>query len=393
MSKRFNFAKVNIMKVVIIMPSYNEATNIGPMIKVLFDEEFPKIKGAEMHLLVVDDNSPDGTGNIVKKEMQKYPNLHLLQGEKQGLGWAYVRGMKYAMKELGADAVVEMDADFQHDPKYVKDVVKAFLDGADYVIGSRYVKGGSIPKGWPWYRKAMSYFGNLFAKVMLWKPGLHDFTTGFRLTRVKGVLEKVDLDHLMEMKRFAHKLDLFYRTTKLTKKIVEVPIDFKERTKDSSKFVFKEMIASYKTVVLIRLKESQRLIKFGLVGFVGFVVNYVFIRVFRQINLSETFAWLFATELAIISNFAWNNLWTFSEKKIAGVKNIVAKFVTFNVTSAGALVIQSIFGPLGVKLVGEQYTVLVLAFVVALMVLPYNYLMYNLVIWKTWKNPFKKKTS
>lgn len=375
------------------MPAYNEATNIGLMIKALFEEEFPKIKDVEMHLLVVDDNSPDGTGDIVKKEMQKYPNLHILQGEKQGLGWAYVRGMKYSMKELKADAVIEMDADFQHDPKYVKDLVKAFVDGADYVIGSRYVKGGSIPKGWGLHRKAMSFFGNMFAKVMLWKPGLHDFTTGFRLTRVEGVLENVDLDSLMEIKRFAHKLDLFFRTTKLAKKIVEVPIDFKERTKDSSKFVFKEMVASYKVVVLIRLRESKRLIRFGIVGFAGFVVNFVFIRLFRQMGLSETLAWLFSTELAILNNFTWNNLWTFKEKQISGTKNIFSKFLTFNATSAGALVIQSIFGPLGVKMVGVQYDALVLAFVVVFMVLPYNYLMYNLVIWKTWKNPFKKKNS
>jgi putative flippase GtrA len=96
--------------------------------------------------------------------------------------------------------------------------------------------------------------------------------------------------------------------------------------------------------------------------------------------------------MAIISNFTWNNLWTFSEKKISGFKNVLIKFITFNLTSAGALLIQSVMGPLGTKWLGQEYTLLVLAVVVVGLVLPYNYLMYNLVIWKTWKNPFAKKS-
>ncbi|MFH1792367.1 MAG: glycosyltransferase [Patescibacteria group bacterium] len=378
-------------KIVVIMPSYNEATNISLMIEELVGVEFPKITKAKMLLLVVDDKSPDGTGDIVKDYMKKYRDVYLLVGDKKGLGIAYVRGMRYAMKMLGADAVIEMDADFQHDPKYVKRLVDAYLNGADYVIGSRYIKGGSIPKSWAWYRKAMSYFGNLFARVMLFKFNLHDMTTGFRLTRVKGVLEKINLESIRELHRFAHKIDLFYQTTKLTKNVVEVPIHFKQRTKDNSKFSFKEMVASYTLVIKIRLEESKRLIRFGIVGGTGFIINYAFIRIFRHLSFSETFSWLFATELAIINNFIFNNLWTFSEKKINGIKDTLVKFIQFNATSAGALVIQSILGPLGVRMFGEKYTVFVLGFVVAFVVLPYNYLMYNLVIWKTWKLPFGKK--
>jgi dolichol-phosphate mannosyltransferase len=173
--------------------------------------------------------------------------------------------------------------------------------------------------------------------------------------------------------------------------VVEVPIHFKERSHDTSKFSFKEMVASYKIVVLLRIQDSQRLIKFAIVGFTGFVVNYVFIWVLRNAHASEFVAWLVATEMAIISNFTFNNIWTFKEKKISGLKDLVSKFLQFNLTSGGALVIQSIFGPLGTSLVGEKYTVFVLAAVVGFLVLPYNYLMYNLVIWKTWKNPFAKK--
>lgn len=374
-------------KIVIVMPSYNEVENIRRMIPELFEKEFPQISGAEMHLLVVDDNSPDGTGQIVEEGMKKYPNLHLLKGEKQGLGWAYIRGFRYAMDKLGADAVMEMDADFQHPPSFVKGMVKAYLDGADYVIGSRYIPGGSVPSQWPITRKAMSYFGNLFIRIVLLKPKLHDVTTGFRLTKVKGVLDHIDLEHLMEPTRFSHKVDLFYQSVKNAKKTVEVPLEFALRTKEKSKFNPKEMISSFKVAIILGIKDKLKFIKFGTVGFLGFLVNFLFLRVFRGMGLPEVLAWLFSTEIAIVNNYTLNNIWTFRETKIAGLKKTIVKFFQFNVTSAGALAIQSIFGPLGVKLIGQRYDYLVLAFVVVFMVLPYNYFMYNVVIWKTWKIP------
>jgi dolichol-phosphate mannosyltransferase len=374
-------------KVVIVMPSYNEAKNITLMIKALFEEEFPKIKGAEMHLLVVDDNSPDGTGEIVKENEKKYPNLHLLTGEKQGLGWAYVRGMKYAMEKLNADAILEMDADFQHPPRFVKPMVEAYLNGAGYVIGSRYIPGGSVPKEWAFSRKAVSFFGNLFIRIVLLKPKLHDLTTGFRLAKVKGVLDKIDLDNLMELKRFAYKVDLLYQSVKNAEKTVEVPLQFAPRTQEKSKFNPKEMIATFKVAIILGIKDKIRFIKFGIVGFTGFTINFLFLRLFRSLGLSETLSWLFSTELAIINNFTWNNLWTFKEESIKGIKETIVKFLQFNITSGGALLIQSIFGPIGVGMVGQKYDVFVLAFVVIFMVVPFNYVMYNLFIWKTWKLP------
>lgn len=377
-------------KVVIVMPAWNESENIKEMIRVLVTEEFPKIN-ADMNLLVVDNHSEDGTDRIVQEASEKYKNVHLIQQEKSGLGWAYVTGMRYAMDKLGADAVLEMDADFQHPPRFVKPMVEAYLAGSDYVIGSRYIKGGSVPKEWAASRKAVSYFGNLFIRLVLLKPSIHDLTTGFRLARVKGVLDKIDLEHLMELNRFAYKVDLLYQCIKNSKKTVEVPLEFAPRTKEKSKFNPKEMIATFKVAIILGIKDKQRFIKFGTVGFTGFVVNFLFLRFFRGLGLIEVLAWLFSTELAIINNYVFNNIWTFKEAQIAGLKNTIVKFIQFNVTSAGALIIQSIFGPLGVNLVGTKYDYLVLAFVVVFLVLPYNYLMYNLVIWKTWKLPFSSK--
>jgi len=334
----------------------------------------------------VDGNSPDGTGKVVLEEAKKYKNLHLdPEKEKRGLGMAYVQGFKYAMDRLSADAVMEMDADFQHPPRFVKPMVDAYLDGAEYVIGSRYIKGGSVPKEWPIHRKAVSFFGNLFIRLVLLKPSLHDLTTGFRLTKVKGVLDKIDLENLMEPRRFAYKVDLLYQSIKNSRKTVEVPLEFAPRTEEASKFSMKEMVATFKVAIILGIKDKQRFIKFAVVGFTGFIVNFLFLRLFRGMGFTEMLSWLFSTEMAIISNYTLNNVWTFKESKIGGLLKTVKKFGQFNVTSAGALIIQSVMGPLGVRLIGERYDFIVLGVVVAFMVLPYNYFMYNVVIWRTWK--------
>jgi dolichol-phosphate mannosyltransferase len=215
-----------------------------------------------MHLFVADDNSPDGTGCIVREKMMQYPNLHLSSGRKQSLGRAYVRGFRYALEKLSPDALVEMDADFQHDPGYLPQMVAAFRDGADYVIGSRFIPGGSIPRGWAWYRKAISRLGNSFARYMLRIGDLHDFTTGYRLTRVDGVLDQIDLRHLRCLDRFAYKVDLLYKTAMKAAKIVEIPIRFAERRHENSKFQIAEIMATLQVIMLLRLKDSRLVQKF-----------------------------------------------------------------------------------------------------------------------------------
>ncbi len=364
------------------MPAYNEAENIGPMIEELFDKEFPQIKNADMHLLVVDDYSPDGTGDIVKKYQSKYPNLHLFQKQKEGLGWAYIRGMQYAMSQLQADAVMEMDADFQHPPRFVKDMVAAYLNGADYVIGSRYIKGGSIPKEWEFSRKAVSYFGNLFIRLVLLKPQIHDLTTGFRLTRVSGVLDQIDLEHLMEPTRFAHKVDLLYQSIKNSKKVVEVPLEFASRTKEKSKFNPKEMVSTFKVAIILGIKDKQKIIKFGMVGFAGYAVNASTLYLFTKLNWPGWAAWGLSTELAILNNFTWNNIWTFRDQQIRGLTGLLSKFFQFNLTSAGGLLVQVVVGIVTDRLLGFQYRQIVLPLTIAFLVMPYNYLMYTLVIWR-----------
>lgn len=378
----------------VVMPAWNEADNIGRMINELVDHEFPKIK-ADMHLLVVDNHSKDNTEEIVKNASKTRKNVHIIQqGDKSGLGWAYVAGMKYAMNSLQANAVMEMDADFQHPPRFVKPMVEAYLGGADYVIGSRYIKGGSIPNKWAFFRKFVSYFGNLFIRVVLVKPQIHDLTTGFRLTRVKGVLEKIDLDHLMEPSKFAHKVDLLYQAVKNSKKVVEVPLAFASRVRDVSKFNPKETIATFKVAIILGIKDKQRFIKFGTVGFIGYLVNAILLKVLTNLSAPGYVAWSVPVELSIISNFILNNVWTFGKEKITGVANVAKKFLAFNSTSLGALAIQTAAGIIGDRILGVGYRQILLPFIIVFLVLPYNYFIYNAVIWRTWEFPFlgKKKT-
>jgi dolichol-phosphate mannosyltransferase len=396
------------VKIIIVMPTYNEAENISRMIVELFEKEFPKIS-AEMHLLVVDDTSPDGTGKIVQEAMKKHKNLHLLEGKKQGLGWAYIRGFKYAMEKLNADAVMEMDADFQHPPRFVKPMVEAYQAGGDYVIGSRYIPGGSVPSQWALSRKLVSYFGNLFIRLVLLKPKIHDLTTGFRLMKVSGVLDKIDLDNLMEPERFAYKVDLIYQCIKNAKKVVEVPLEFAPRAKEQSKFNPKEMISTFKVAIILGIKDKQRFIKFGVVGFAGYIVNAVALEIFSAMAITRTLADLlislrgtlfdftsqpaawaaaFAAELAIINNFTFNNIWTFKEAKITKPLALVRKFLEFNLTSFGAIVIQFIVIGIMVSVLGDTRLIRQVGILVAMpLVLAFNYTMYNLVIWKTWKFP------
>lgn len=383
---------VLMKKVVIVMPAYNEADNIGPMIEELFGKIFPQITEVEMHLLVVDDFSPDKTGDIVKKYQKKYENLHLLQKQKEGLGWAYIKGFQHAVKKLGADAVMEMDADFQHPPRFVIPMVKAFVDGADYAIGSRYIPGGSIPKEWALPRRLVSYFGNLFIRIVLLKPKLHDLTTGFRLTKIKGVMEKIDLDNLREPTRFAYKVDLMYQSIKNAKKVVEVPLQFAARKKEKSKFNYKEMISTFKVAIILGVLDKQRFIKFGIVGGTGFVVNYIGLELLKRAGLSTYFATLLATEVAIISNFIFNNIWTFKDKIITKIGDVIPQFIKFNFASLFAVIVQPLIVTLATKVFSDTSSVRFGGLLSALIiVMIYNYTVYNLFIWKTWKLPWKKK--
>lgn len=204
------------------------------------------------------------------------------------------------------------------------------------------------------------------------------------------MLDKIDFDNLMAKERFAYKVDLLYQSVKNAKVVKEVPLEFKPRLKEKSKFNPKEMIVTFKVAIILGIRDKQRFIKFGTVGFIGYLVNAVSLKIMTTFGAPGVVAWSLPVELAIISNFTLNNVWTFKKEKISGFKRVAYKFFQFNLTSMGALIIQTVAGNVSDALFGIGFRQIALPFIIVFLVLPYNYFMYNTVIWKTWKLPWSK---
>lgn len=383
------------MKAVIIIPTYNEKENIEKLITVLHDEIFPQIKKYDMHILVVDDNSPDGTGDIVKGIMKKWKNVSLIQGEKQGLGAAYMRGMTYAVDEMKADVMFEFDADFSHDPKKIPEFLQKIDEGYDFVIGTRYSYGGSIPQDWGLHRKFMSVFGNLLVRFVMMRFYIHDWTGGYRAVR-KEVFQK-EKSKLEKVQGYTFQISFLHRAVQDGFKVAEVPFHFADRTKGKSKIPSKEtIIASLSYVFRERAIELSKspFLKYAITGFLGYVINAISLEYFADIvKLSPVWAAVIAAELAVIWNFIVNNAWAFSKYKIESIARLLLKFVQFNLVSAGSVIINSTIIFIATHTFGNTPLVRQIALVIAIgfFVIPYSYSMYNIFIWKRWHIPFLSK--
>lgn len=211
-------------KTLIIIPTYNEIENIKKLISAIRE----KVSGVS--ILVVDDNSPDGTGALVEKLKADDPGIHLLsRAGKLGLGTAYIAGFKYAL-EHDFEYIFEMDADFSHDPCYLPDFLDA-IKGADLVLGSRYVPGGGV-ENWPFYRKMISIGGSLYSRTLLSVP-YRDLTGGFKCFK-RSTLEAIALDDV-HSEGYSFQIEMTYRVHKKGLKIKEIPIVFKDRLEGKSK--------------------------------------------------------------------------------------------------------------------------------------------------------------
>ena len=210
--------------VLIIIPTYNEKENIGLII--------PEIKALlpDAHILVVDDNSPDGTSGFVKELGAKHSGIFVLdRPKKEGLGKAYVSGFGWALAR-SYEFIFEMDADFSHDPKYLPDFLSAIRDN-DLVIGSRYIRGVNVVN-WPMSRLLLSYFGNLFARIVTGVPVL-DCTAGFKCFR-RRVLETIRLDKI-DSSGYSFQVEVNYLVWRYKFRIAEIPIVFTDRKRGVSK--------------------------------------------------------------------------------------------------------------------------------------------------------------
>jgi dolichol-phosphate mannosyltransferase len=233
------------MKTLIIIPTYNELENLRPLLQEIFSY------AQETDVLIVDDNSPDGTGKLADEIHNENPQVHVLhRAGKLGLGTAYIAGFKYAVAH-DYDAAFEMDADFSHDPRYLPDFLKA-IEHADLVIGSRYIPGGGTPN-WSFLRRFISGGGNIFARFMLGIP-VQDCTAGFRCYR-RQVLESIDLDTI-QSQGYAFQVEMAYRVMRQGFKIVETPIVFMDRRIGKSKMSRKIVIEAFIYVLRARFGKK-----------------------------------------------------------------------------------------------------------------------------------------
>jgi len=211
-------------KTLVVIPTYNESENILKIVPEVLNQS------PEIDVLVVDDNSPDGTARLVKGEMEKNPRLHLIERTgKMGLGTAYVAGFKFAIAR-GYEFVFEMDADHSHDPREIPAFLKA-AENAELVLGSRYTNGVRV-LNWPIERLLLSYFANVYTRFMTGLP-LHDATGGFKCFR-RRVLEAIDLDRVRS-NGYAFQIEMSYKAWKKGFRIVETPIVFLDRRSGKSK--------------------------------------------------------------------------------------------------------------------------------------------------------------
>jgi dolichol-phosphate mannosyltransferase len=223
----------------VVLPTYNEAANLPVIVAELF-----ALPLTGLHILVADDNSPDGTGAIAEQLADSYGRdrmtiLH--RPGKQGLGRAYVDGMTDAIK-AGAEFVVQMDSDLSHSPQYLPQMLGTLLaTNADVVIGSRYVCGASLAREWSWQRKALSGFANMYVRVLL-RLGVRDVTAGFKLWR-SSALKAIDVASVRS-NGYSFQVEMNYRTVQHGLKIVELPIHFADRREGDSKMSLKVQLES-----------------------------------------------------------------------------------------------------------------------------------------------------
>lgn len=226
------------MKNTVIIPTYNERENVKALIEEILSLPI------SAHIIVVDDNSPDGTGEVAEELAERHQEVEVIHRPgKLGLGTAYITGFKRALA-LGADCIITMDADFSHHPRYLPQLLAA-SEGGSLVIGSRYIKGGGI-RCWSLWRRLMSWWGNTSAHLIL---GLQarDCTAGFRCYR-REALESIDLDRIFS-DGYSFLIEMLYRCQRMGYRIAEVPIVFEDRRHGASKISRREVFKALYTLM------------------------------------------------------------------------------------------------------------------------------------------------
>ena len=318
-----------------VLPTFNEEGNIEDVIKKIFETE-DRQSSYDFSILVVDDNSFDDTQSIVKRLMKSNNKIHLITGEKKGLGEAYKRGFKYAVNELNTDLIFQMDSDGQHDPALIPNFLQVVNEGKDVVIGSRFTEGGSTPD-FSFSRLLISRIGNLLVRYVGGITHVKDCTSGYRAINV-SYLKEVDFSYL-STKGYSFQSSLICDLAWRGAEISEIPIVFSSRESGDSKLSLRDQIEFLLNIPKLGFRNLKDFIKYSLVGFSGVIVNlglYTFLT--RIYDVSELIAPIISIETALISNFILNNFWTFERRSTQS--RIRVKFIKFHLVSGFAAVIN-----------------------------------------------------
>ncbi len=326
-------------KICFVLPTYNEEENIENIIQQILKEEKNQSKHT-FSILVVDDNSTDETQAIVQRYTSLNSKVHLVTGQKKGLGDAYKRGFNYALNDLQADLIFQMDSDGQHDTSLIPHFVSSIEEGRDVVIGSRFVEGGTTPD-FSFSRLIMSKVGNLLVRYVGGITQVKDCTSGYRAIRA-SYLKELDFSYL-STRGYSFQSSLICDLAWRGANISEIPIEFSSRQGGDSKLALRDQIEFLLNIPRLGFRNLEDFMKYSLVGVSGVFVNlglYLFLT--RYYEISELVAPLIAIESALISNFILNNFWTFG-KRITQSR-IRVKFVKFHLVSGfSALINYSAF--------------------------------------------------
>ncbi len=326
------------LRVCFVIPTYNEALNVTPLLRRLC-ELYPDDDTA---FLIVDDESPDGTARLVREfadgedENERRRRVHLLEGRRRGLGDAYVRGIAHALTALGADVIVQMDADFSHDPADARKLLAHLTAGADVAIGSRYVAGGAVDARWSARRRLLSRWGNRMARWIAGLAAVRDCTAGFKAIKA-GALRAAKVENI-RVQGYAFQIVLLHRLIHAGARIIEEPVYFRERERGHTKLGARDLVEFFYHVWWLRLVTHRTFIKFAVTGLSGVLINLGSFQVLLDLGVHKLLASPLAIELSIISNFLLNNYWTFAERALTGRKRI--RGLKFNLVSLMTLVLS-----------------------------------------------------
>jgi len=339
----------------IVIPTFNEKENLEELLRRVDSS----LRGIDYEVVIVDDNSPDGTAEEALKLSERYPVRVMLRAERSGLSSAVLDGMKMAR----GDIICVMDADLQHPPELLKELYERILEG-DIVIASRYVKGGSV-EGWSFLRRLISRASILLARLLIPKVrGIRDTSSGYFM------IKRECLDPEINPRGFKILLEILAKTE--CTRIYEVPYSFGLRKHGESKLGLSTMI-NY----LLQLLELSPFIKFSIIGALGTLVNLLSLYAMRYlIGLEHELASIIAIEISLLNNFTLNDIWTFRKRRRGSLISSLLNYHLANLIGITTqfLVSMSLHRFIGVESILSQFIGIIMGFIV-------NYSLSRRIVW------------